>query len=29
MSPDDYDKLIVAETAKWGKVIRDAHITLQ
>jgi tripartite-type tricarboxylate transporter receptor subunit TctC len=29
MSPDDYAKLIVAETEKWGKVIRDAHITLQ
>ncbi|HLH89332.1 MAG TPA: tripartite tricarboxylate transporter substrate binding protein [Xanthobacteraceae bacterium] len=29
MSPDDYEKLIVAETAKWGKVIREAHITLQ
>jgi tripartite-type tricarboxylate transporter receptor subunit TctC len=29
MSPEDYEKLIVAETEKWGKVIRDAHITLQ
>jgi tripartite-type tricarboxylate transporter receptor subunit TctC len=29
MSPADYDKLIVAETEKWAKVIRDAHITLQ
>jgi tripartite-type tricarboxylate transporter receptor subunit TctC len=29
MSPADYAKLIVAETEKWGKVIRDAHITLQ
>jgi tripartite-type tricarboxylate transporter receptor subunit TctC len=29
MSPADYEKLIVEETAKWAKVIRDAHITLQ
>ena len=29
MSPADYEKLIVDETEKWGKVIRDAHITLQ
>jgi tripartite-type tricarboxylate transporter receptor subunit TctC len=29
MSPADYDKLIVAETEKWAKVIRDARITLQ
>jgi tripartite-type tricarboxylate transporter receptor subunit TctC len=29
LSPADYEKLIVEETAKWGKVIRDAHITLQ
>jgi tripartite-type tricarboxylate transporter receptor subunit TctC len=29
MSSADYAKLIVAETEKWGKVIRDAHITLQ
>jgi tripartite-type tricarboxylate transporter receptor subunit TctC len=29
MSPADYNKLIVAETEKWAKVIRDAHITLQ
>jgi tripartite-type tricarboxylate transporter receptor subunit TctC len=29
LSPADYEKLIVDETAKWGKVIRDAHITLQ
>jgi tripartite-type tricarboxylate transporter receptor subunit TctC len=29
MSPADYEKLIVAETDKWAKVIRDAHITLQ
>jgi tripartite-type tricarboxylate transporter receptor subunit TctC len=29
MSPADYEKLVVEETAKWGKVIRDAHITLQ
>ncbi len=29
MSSADYEKLIVEETDKWGKVIRDAHITLQ
>jgi tripartite-type tricarboxylate transporter receptor subunit TctC len=29
MSPLAYAKLIADETAKWGKVIRDAHITLQ
>ena len=29
MSSADYAKLIVAETEKWGKVIRDAHISLQ
>jgi tripartite-type tricarboxylate transporter receptor subunit TctC len=29
MSPADYERLIVAETKKWGQVIRDAHITLQ
>jgi tripartite-type tricarboxylate transporter receptor subunit TctC len=29
MSPSDYEKLIVAETEKWGKVIRDAHIKLE
>jgi tripartite-type tricarboxylate transporter receptor subunit TctC len=29
MSAADYAKLIVEETDKWGKVIRDAHITLQ
>jgi tripartite-type tricarboxylate transporter receptor subunit TctC len=28
MSPAEFEKLIVAETEKWGKVIRDAHITL-
>ena len=28
MSPGDFDKLIVAETEKWGKVIRAAHIKL-
>jgi tripartite-type tricarboxylate transporter receptor subunit TctC len=29
MLPADYEKLIVAETAKWAKVIRAANITLQ
>jgi tripartite-type tricarboxylate transporter receptor subunit TctC len=29
MSSADYEKLIVTETEKWAKVIRDAHITLQ
>jgi tripartite-type tricarboxylate transporter receptor subunit TctC len=29
MSPSAYAKLIAEETEKWGKVIRDAHITLQ
>jgi tripartite-type tricarboxylate transporter receptor subunit TctC len=29
LSPDAYAKLIADETEKWGKVIRDAHITLQ
>jgi tripartite-type tricarboxylate transporter receptor subunit TctC len=28
MSPGDFQKMIVAETEKWGKVIRDAHIKL-
>jgi tripartite-type tricarboxylate transporter receptor subunit TctC len=29
LSPPAYAKLIADETEKWGKVIRDAHITLQ
>ncbi len=29
MSPTDFEKLIVAETEKWGKVIRAANIKLQ
>ena len=29
LSPEAYSKLIAEETEKWGKVIRDAHITLQ
>jgi tripartite-type tricarboxylate transporter receptor subunit TctC len=29
MSAADYAKLIVEETDKWGRVIREAHITLQ
>ena len=29
LSPAAYEKLIAEETEKWGKVIRDAHITLQ
>jgi len=29
MSPADYEKLIVEETDKWGKVIRAANIKLQ
>jgi tripartite-type tricarboxylate transporter receptor subunit TctC len=29
MSPQAYARLIADETEKWGKVIRDAHITLQ
>jgi tripartite-type tricarboxylate transporter receptor subunit TctC len=26
LSPEEYGKIIVSETEKWGKVIRDAHI---
>jgi tripartite-type tricarboxylate transporter receptor subunit TctC len=29
MSPADFEKLIVTETEKWGKVIREANIKLQ
>jgi hypothetical protein len=29
MSPADYEKLIVAETEKWAKVMRAANIKLQ
>jgi tripartite-type tricarboxylate transporter receptor subunit TctC len=29
MSPGDFQKLIVSETDKWGKVIRAAHIKLE
>ncbi len=29
MSPTAFEKLIVAETEKWGKVIREAKIPLQ
>jgi len=29
MSPSDFEKLIVAETAKWAKVIHEAKIKLQ
>jgi tripartite-type tricarboxylate transporter receptor subunit TctC len=29
MSPDEFEKLIVAETAKWAKVIHEAKIPLQ
>ena len=29
MSPAEFQKLVVDETAKWGKVIRDAKIPLQ
>jgi tripartite-type tricarboxylate transporter receptor subunit TctC len=29
MSPDQFEKFIVDETAKWGKVIREAKIPLQ
>ncbi len=29
MSPGDFQKLIVSETEKWGKVIRAAHIKLE
>ncbi len=29
MSPDDFDKFIVAEIEKWAKVIHAANITLQ
>jgi tripartite-type tricarboxylate transporter receptor subunit TctC len=29
MTPADFEKLIVAETKKWGKVIREANIKLQ
>jgi tripartite-type tricarboxylate transporter receptor subunit TctC len=28
MTPDDFEKFIVAETEKWAKVIRAAKITL-
>ena len=27
-SPADFEKFIAEETAKWGKVIRDGHVTL-
>jgi hypothetical protein len=29
MSPADFKNLIVAETAKWGKVIRAADIVVK
>jgi tripartite-type tricarboxylate transporter receptor subunit TctC len=29
MSPADFQKMIIAETEKWGKVIRQANIKLQ
>jgi tripartite-type tricarboxylate transporter receptor subunit TctC len=29
MSPSDFENLIVAETAKWAKVIHEANIKLQ
>jgi tripartite-type tricarboxylate transporter receptor subunit TctC len=29
MSPAEFEKFIVDETAKWGKVIREAKIPLQ
>jgi hypothetical protein len=29
MSPSDFENLIVAETAKWAKVIHEAKIKLQ
>jgi hypothetical protein len=29
MSPTQFKELIVEETAKWGKVIREAKIPLQ
>jgi len=29
MSPTDFEKLILAKTEKWGKVIRAANIKLQ
>jgi hypothetical protein len=29
MSHEQFDKHVVNETAKWGKVIRDAKIPLQ
>jgi tripartite-type tricarboxylate transporter receptor subunit TctC len=27
MSPDEFGKYIVAETAKWGRVVKEGHIT--
>jgi tripartite-type tricarboxylate transporter receptor subunit TctC len=29
LSPAEFEKFIVDETAKWGKVIREAKIPLQ
>jgi hypothetical protein len=29
MSPADFEKIMVAETAKWAKVINEADIKLQ
>jgi hypothetical protein len=29
MSSSDFENLIVAETAKWAKVVREAKIKLQ
>jgi hypothetical protein len=29
MSPADFEKIMVAETAKWAKVIHEADIKLQ
>jgi hypothetical protein len=29
MSPAEFEKFIVDETAKWGKMIREAKIPLQ
>ena len=29
MSPADFEKMIAAETEKWGKVIRAANIPLE
>jgi tripartite-type tricarboxylate transporter receptor subunit TctC len=29
MAPDEFGKYIEAETAKWGRVVKEGHITAQ